>query len=166
MFQKKYTYKFFDKTGAELLPPIYNRYKSFGSFETGTESWSNITRITTMGANNTASCFKCSNGTNGSVEPSVSLSANTGVGYDSIEFWIKLPAPNILLTGDASAIAYDDGSWKWTSFYHWVDRTSTEWQKVVVPVSKMTSDGNSTPSTDGTGDPFDPTQAGTFKLRM
>jgi hypothetical protein len=170
MFQKKYTYKFFDVDGDELLPPVYNKYKSFGSFETGLDSWFNeydwISWRGDMGANNTSGCMVCSPPEDEAAEASVNIPANTATGYDSVEFWIKLPEPNILMDDDASAIAYDDGSWKWTSFYHWVDRTSTEWQKVVVPLSKMTSNGDSTPSTDGTGDPFDPTKAGTMRWRL
>lgn len=96
------------------------------------------------------------------------ISTGSLVGYDNIEFYVKLPAANVILSGDASAVFIIDssGQWSYTSVYQWVDRSSTAWQQVSIPLAKLTRNGDSTPASSGTGTVLDPATANIVGFRF
>jgi hypothetical protein len=134
-------------------------------FEAGLGSTSNLTRDTTQGANGSTDSAYATNASNGDVEPNFgSVTGGAAGGY--LEFFVKLPASGELGGGDASAVIFDQGGWRWTSLSGWAEGDITDWQLVQIPLSQFTGDGNSTPTTTGTGTAYNPANSATLKFRF
>lgn len=136
------------------------------TFESGTDGFSSVTRDTGTGANGTSASVYTTNPAEGDVSPDKFIDADTATEGELFEFWVKLPGADVILSGDASAVAFEQGGWRWCSLYNYVNRSSTAWQKVSIPLTHFTADGNSSPGSPGTGTPFDPTASATFKFRF
>lgn len=136
-------------------------------FESNTaEGFSNLSAIA-GGANGTDYAGRITNATDGDVESTKGMTTGFPVGFDTVKFYVKLPASNVIVSGDASAIVItDSGGWKWVSLYNWCDREDTNWQLVTIPLAKFGSNGDGTPVSDPTGSPLVPEDADGFKFRF
>ena len=85
--------------------------------------------------------LKLTNPANGSTGASKIIDKFKLAGYKYLEFDIDLQG-NKLLSGDASAIYFDQGGWKWTTLTKYVENGKNGFQHISIPLSDFNLDQN------------------------
>jgi hypothetical protein len=150
-----------------ITTPSAHGFK-IANFDAGTaDGFDNGASFASGGANGTAYSGSFTNGAGAGIETTKAMTTGFATGYTYLNFWVKLPVASVLLSGDASAaVITDNEGWKWTSIYYWINPASTAWQFVSIPLSKLTANGDSTPSTAGTGNGLITSTSNASKFRF
>jgi chitodextrinase len=102
-------------------------------FENGTtEGWDEGARL--VGGYNSQYSLRITNSANNSAGSRKDFNYPILRGFEKIEFDLHLHGTQIL-PGDASALVFEQGGWKWVSIYDYVKNGHNDWQHVAIPLN-------------------------------
>ncbi|MFA7253160.1 MAG: hypothetical protein WC107_01235 [Patescibacteria group bacterium] len=111
--------------------------KIISDFENGLNGWDAGSIIA---GNNSGGALRISNPADGSNGAKKNISNISLSGYDKVEMDINLNG-NKILPGDASALYFDQGGWKYVSLANYVQNGQSGWQHISVPISDFKLNG-------------------------
>lgn len=95
------------------------------------------------------------------------LWSNILTGYDTLDFDVNFNGNSLLTAGDTPRLGFDQSGGEWIVLTNFATNGVNGWQHISIPLSKITSNGDATPSTAGTGTHLDPTvTVSSFQLRV
>jgi len=127
--------------------PTTSTSKIISDFENGLSGWGDGAKMIT--GYNSVGAMLISNPANGSSGGKKSMNGTMIGDYNYIDFDLNLNGNKILL-GDASALYFDQGGWKWISISKYVTNSQNGWQHISIPLSDFSGlDRNSGLATIG-----------------
>jgi hypothetical protein len=102
-----------------------------GNFDNGPDGF--VPAAEGPGYNSTHS-LRLTNQANGDASTKKVFNAKIFVGYNNLEFDLNLNGAT-LLGGDASAVAFEQGGWKYVSLSNYAQNGVNGWQHIIIPLS-------------------------------
>jgi len=106
----------------------------FSDYETGLNGWADDARL--IAGNGSAGAMRLPIQSNSSAESHKIIDGIISANATQIEFDVNLNGAT-LLPGDASALVFEQGGWKWISISNRVVGGSSAWQHVIVPFADI-----------------------------
>ncbi len=116
-------------------------------YENGLGGWDSGTIVPGFNSAGSLEVSNPANGSNGAKKDISKVSLN---GYSNLELDINLRGTKIL-PGDASALYFDQGGWKYVSLTNYVQNGLNGWQHILVPIAAFTSTATSSGTPLNTG---------------
>jgi len=126
-------------TVSQPTSPSSTTEKMIADFENGLSGFDGGTIVSGFNSQNS---LNIANPVNGSSGAKKSLEGLKAFGFSTLEFDINLNGAK-LLNGDASAVYFDQGGWKWVSLYSYAENGKNGWQHIKIPLADFRIDQNS-----------------------